>query len=149
MSTANPGVGAGNGPLPAADRAWLYEYPVRQRRWLAGNTLCYRRGFWEQNRFPEIQVGEDTCFVWSPQARNAALTPESDFYVGLIHAENTSPKSPQGSYWRPQPLEHVHRLLGQDLAFYTESVPHESHKLRRATGRVCRDNAGRTFFAVR
>jgi glycosyltransferase involved in cell wall biosynthesis len=103
---------------PLGDRAWLYEYPAARRPWLAGNTLCYRKAFWARNRFPEIQVGEDTRFVWSPRARNAAPTPESDFYVGLVHAANTSPKSLTGPYWRPHPVGEVHRLLGADLDFY-------------------------------
>lgn len=103
---------------PLGDRAWLYEYPAARRPWLAGNTLCYRKAFWTRNRFPEIQVGEDTRFVWSPRARNAVPTPDSDFYVALVHAANTSPKSLAGPYWRPHPVGEVHRLLGGDLNFY-------------------------------
>lgn len=103
---------------PHGDRAWLYAYPVAQRRWLAGGTLCYRKAFWARNRFAAIQVGEDTRFVWSPRARNAAPTPASDFYVALVHATNTSPKSLAGPYWQPHAVSEVHRLLGTDMDFY-------------------------------
>jgi len=103
---------------PTRDRAWLYEYPAAQKRWMAGNTLCYHKTFWQHNRFPEIQVGEDTRFVWSSQARNSAITPKSDFYVGIIHPSNTSPKSLTGPFWHAHPAHEVHRLLGEDLAFY-------------------------------
>ncbi len=103
---------------PSANRAWLYEYPVAHRRWVAGNTLCYRKSFWTRNRFPDIQVGEDTRFVWSPHARNTALMSDTDICVGLVHAHNTSPKSLTGPFWRPHPLVDVQRLLGEDFAFY-------------------------------
>jgi hypothetical protein len=103
---------------PAANQAWLYEYPATIRRWLAGNTLCYRKAFWEKNPFPEIAVGEDTRFVWSPQARNAVVVPEHTFYVGLVHEANTSRKNVRGPYWHSHSVEEVQRLLGADLAFY-------------------------------
>jgi glycosyltransferase involved in cell wall biosynthesis len=106
---------------PTSDRAWMYEYPSAHRRWMAGNTLCYRKSFWETNRFPEIQVGEDTRFVWSPRASNTALMPDYDFYVGLVHDTNTSPKSLSGPLWHPHPVADVHRLLGDDLRFYARS----------------------------
>ncbi len=103
---------------PAKDRAWLYEFPLVNRRWIAGNTLCYRKSFWERNRFANIQVGEDTRFVWSPEARNAALTTDDQFYVGMVHESNTSPKQLSGPYFHEHPVADVHRLLGEDLAFY-------------------------------
>ena len=88
------------------------------RRWLAGNTLCYRKAFWARNPFPEIAVGEDTRFCWSPQATNSAVTPDHDFYVGLVHPSNTSPKAVTGAYWHVYPVADVYRLLGADLPFY-------------------------------
>src|SRR5262245_30580472 len=32
---------------PAAGRAWIYQYAGGGAAWVAGNTLAYRRGFWE------------------------------------------------------------------------------------------------------
>jgi glycosyltransferase involved in cell wall biosynthesis len=111
---------------PVRDRAWLYEYrrgaSLADRRYIAGNTLCYRKSFWRGNPFPEIQIGEDTRFLWSNQARNLIATPESDYYVGLLHATNTSPKSLGAPYWRTYPVEQVHQLMGEDLSFYRQ--PH-------------------------
>lgn len=103
---------------PSADRAWLYEFPTGIRRWLAGNTLCYRKAFWAKNPFPAIAVGEDNRFIWNSKARIAAVAPNHTFYVGLIHAVNTSPKIVTGPYWHPRPVEEVYRLLGTDLTFY-------------------------------
>jgi hypothetical protein len=106
---------------PSTNRAWLYEYPMSIRRWLAGNTLCYRKAFWVKNPFSEIAVGEDTRFAWSPKARNAVVVPDHTFYVGLVHSANTSRKNVTGAYWHPRPVEEVQRLLGADLAFYHSS----------------------------
>ena len=103
---------------PVHDRAWLYQYAGGSQRYVAGNTLCYRRAFWQANPFPEIQVGEDTRFIWSPRARKLAATPDWDYYIGLLHANNTSPKGLNPPHWTRHPVEEVHRLMGEDLAFY-------------------------------
>jgi glycosyltransferase involved in cell wall biosynthesis len=100
------------------ERAWLYEYPIAQHRWVVGGTLCYRKQFWDTNRFPDIKIGEDTRFVWSPRARNVAVTPESHFYVGLMHTANTSAKMTNGAYWKAYPVADVRRLMGDDWDFY-------------------------------
>lgn len=107
---------------PVADKAWLYEYPDVRRRWLAGNTLCYLKTFWQRNPFPEIQVGEDTRFAWSSLATNALAVPDYDFYVGLIHASNTSRKVVTGPYWHPCPSDKVYSLLGSDLAAIRQRI---------------------------
>ena len=103
---------------PVRDRAWLYQSMGGRQRYVAGNTLCYRRTYWQANPFPEIQVGEDTRFIWGPHARNLVATPDCDYYVGLLHANNTSPKGLNPPHWSKYSADEVHRLLGQDLLFY-------------------------------
>lgn len=77
---------------PAARRAWHFVYPSRERPWVYGASLCYTREFWQRHPFPEINVGEDTRFVWSdPSARLCALE-NPDFLVATIHSANTSRK---------------------------------------------------------
>ena len=44
---------------PKAGRAWEYRYPHKHRAWVSGNSMCYRKAFWERNSFPDINVGED------------------------------------------------------------------------------------------
>lgn len=111
---------------PVHDRAWLYQYVGGGQRYVAGNTLCYRRAFWQANPFPEIQVGEDTRFIWSPRARKLAATPDGNYYIGLVHASNTSPKGLNPPHWTRHPVEEVHRLMGEDLAFYRAQLPLET-----------------------
>jgi glycosyltransferase involved in cell wall biosynthesis len=103
---------------PSINQAWLYEFPSAIRRWLAGNTLCYRKGFWARNPFPQIAVGEDMRFIWSSKAKKAAVVPDHTFYVGLVHTTNSCRKVVTGRYWHPHPVEEIHRLLATDLPFY-------------------------------
>lgn len=103
---------------PSTDRAWLYEFPPTIWRWLAGNTLCYRKALWAKNPFPEIAVGEDNRFVRKAKAQHAVAVADHTFYVGLVHAANSCQKVVTGAYWHSRPVEEVHRLLGIDLTFY-------------------------------
>lgn len=101
-------------------RAWRYAYPASQKQWLSGSSLCYRRAFWERNRFREINVGEDARFVWESRGARLVALDDSTFHVGVIHDRNVSPKRTGGSYWTPHPAEKVRALLGDDCAFYNE-----------------------------
>jgi glycosyltransferase involved in cell wall biosynthesis len=103
---------------PEARRAWLYAYPDGRRHWVAGNALCYRRSLWEENRFASVAVGEDTRFVWDPRAGKPLVLPDHRFFAALIHPGNSSPKTTQGTYWQPRPLDEVHSLLGSDWVRY-------------------------------
>ena len=85
---------------PAADRAWEYVYPRCGRPWVYGATLCYTKAFWRKNPFPEVAVGEDTRFVWATRAQRMVALRDNSFYLGLIHAGNTSPKQTRAPRWR-------------------------------------------------
>lgn len=102
----------------AANRAWEYRYAASRTEWVAGNTLAYRRTFWQRNRFPEIQVGEDSRFIWKSKNRSISDLLEPGLCVAMVHANNTSRKETRGSWWHPVSNEHIHSLLGDDLYFY-------------------------------
>ena len=103
---------------PRHERAWEYVYPPRGRPWVAGNTLCYRKAFWEKHPFPETNVGEDSRFVWDCAPARVHRHARSDFIVGLIHDGNTSPKRTASGQWRPRPVADVERLLGPEMKRY-------------------------------
>jgi hypothetical protein len=66
-----------------------------------GTSLCYRRDWWERNRFPSLQVGEDNHFVAA--ARDAGQLVAADageLMYARIHPGNTSPKSATGDQWK-------------------------------------------------
>jgi glycosyltransferase involved in cell wall biosynthesis len=97
---------------PCAARAWRYTFPRGGRPWVHGATLCYRKAFWATNRFPDVNVGEDTRFVWGPRlARTIALS-DPRFFVGTVHRGNTSPKRTHDPRWAPVPSSEVEALLG-------------------------------------
>jgi glycosyltransferase involved in cell wall biosynthesis len=96
---------------PRHREAWEYVYPKGQQPWVYGATLCYRRAFWQRNPFPEINVGEDTRFVWSAGGARILALPDNRFFVGTIHDANTSPKQVRDARWRGVPVEEVLRVM--------------------------------------
>lgn len=113
---------------PAAGRAWRYRYGGG-RPWVAGNTLAYRKSWWAAHPFPEIQVGEDTRFVWTASGREVHDLQWPGLCVARVHPGNTSRKTTTGSYWEPRPLQELQSLLGAEWpAFVTPSLPAERGK---------------------
>lgn len=98
-----------------ADRAWEYRYTATGSPWVAGSTLAYRKRFWERNRFPDVQVGEDSLFLWSGAAKTVCDLDDARLAVASVHSGNTSPKETGGVFWQPRPVEEVHAVLGDDL----------------------------------
>jgi glycosyltransferase involved in cell wall biosynthesis/SAM-dependent methyltransferase len=103
---------------PEQHRAWEYAYPHQGRAWVYGASLCYRKAFWRKHPFPGVTVGEDTRFVWADRNARIHVLPDHHFLVSLVHPGNTSPKRTAASIYRPQPVERVQRLLGDDLPHY-------------------------------
>jgi glycosyltransferase involved in cell wall biosynthesis len=105
---------------PAANQAWQYIYPQGQKFWVAGATLCYRKAFWRDNPFPNINIGEDTRFIWNSSSKKMLALDNQAFYVAMIHRANTSPKRTQDARYHSYPAAEIHELLGGDLQFYRE-----------------------------
>jgi glycosyltransferase involved in cell wall biosynthesis len=99
-------------------QSWQYIYPSGCQPWVAGNTLCYTKAFWQMNPFPDISVGEDNRFVWSGRMKRMLALQDYTFYVALIHPENASPKVTQQACWHSYPASEVRNLIGDDWAFY-------------------------------
>jgi O-antigen biosynthesis protein len=103
---------------PHDRRDWEYTYPSQQRPWICGSTLCYRKEFWIQHPFPDMNEGADTVFVWGLNGAGVISLPDSRWLVGIIHSSNTSPKRTDDAAWRPLPTETVCQLLGSDMPRY-------------------------------
>jgi glycosyltransferase involved in cell wall biosynthesis len=99
-------------------KSWLYQYPAYWPAWLAGGSLLYTRSFWQKRLFPAIQVGSDTQFVWAKKMEAFAVLPNYQFYVALIHENNTSPKTTAEAIWQPYPTDDIQKLLSADWPFY-------------------------------
>jgi glycosyltransferase involved in cell wall biosynthesis len=103
---------------PMSGRAWCYRYPAEGRPWVAGATLLYRKALWQEHRFPEVSVGEDSAFVRRlPPGRLHAVTDPS-FYVAVLHGGNTAAKNLRDPRWERRPLDEASRLLALDRDFY-------------------------------
>jgi hypothetical protein len=103
---------------PRTQHAWEYRYPGG-RPWVIGSTFCYYKRFSERNHFPDMNEGADTTFVWNLHDVNVHAHPDHTFYVGTVHARNTSPKRTESPGWRPLPNGEVRRLMDeQDWEFY-------------------------------
>ena len=109
---------------PVSRRAWQYVYdPTLGPPWVAGGTLCYTRACWLTHPFPALGCEEDNQFVWSIPPDQLLVLPDSSFYVGLIHPGNASPKETSHLHnWRPQSLDTVRELIGEDWALYEEAT---------------------------
>ena len=103
---------------PYLGRAWVYTYPKGEKAWVGGNTLCYTKVFWSRNPFPEISVGEDSRFLWSNEPKNIVAHEEIDFFVGIIHPQNISPKKTRDNRWLSQDTQVIREIVGGDWAFY-------------------------------
>ena len=103
---------------PVRAGAWRFTWPGGQRPWAAGPSLCFTKELWRRSPFPEVTIGEDTRFVFSPAVRRIADVRDARCIVGIIHERNTAPKSVHGPYWAPRPVGEVEELLGDDMAFY-------------------------------
>jgi glycosyltransferase involved in cell wall biosynthesis len=104
-------------------RAWEYRYGDTRRPWVAGATLAYRRSFWRAHRFAEVQVGEDSRFVWSSRPLKLADLAWPGICVARIHAGNTSAKRPAPPWWHAIDPASVEALVGARPAPAVESAP--------------------------
>ena len=99
-------------------QAWEYRYPHANASWVGGNTLVYRKTFWDHHRFADIQVGEDSRFVWSNRGRSIRDLADPSLCVATIHPENVSRKDLHGSYWHSLSRDLLATLLGDEIYFY-------------------------------
>lgn len=122
---------------PGVDDAWLYTYPAHERPWVCGGTLCYRRVLWEQNRFPDVSIGEDNAFLWSSVVKSIVPNKDPRFYLATIHQGNTSPKTTWDSRWTRVPVEQLRDFSGggwASVASLLFGIPEPMPQLR-AIGR--------------
>jgi O-antigen biosynthesis protein len=103
---------------PVSSSAWRFTWPGGQRQWAAGPSLCFSKELWKRSPFPDVMIGEDTRFVFSPAVRRVADVRAAACVVGIIHNRNTAPKAVRGPYWDPRPVTEIEDLLGDDMAFY-------------------------------
>ncbi len=98
--------------------AYRYVYPVNQRTWLLGSSLCYTRELWNRNRFAEINVGMDGLFVWGTPSERVRALPDETISVHMIHDNNVSPKKVNDGWWHQFPVSGIREIINTDWPFY-------------------------------
>ena len=121
---------------PKSQRAWEYVYPRGGLPWVYGATLCYRKALWRRNPFPDIDVGEDSLFVWNAQDARVLALQENAFFVGTVHEGNTSPKQVRDPRWQSRPVEMLHMLMGNRKFSPTSSGGLRSRMARSRTAQA-------------
>ncbi|QNK63800.1 glycosyltransferase family 2 protein [Pedobacter sp. PAMC26386] len=76
---------------PSVDKRWMYEDTELDKPWLCGATMTYRKSFWQQHPFIDLQVGEDYDFIQNSGAKVLA-SDYTEGFVAILHAHNTSIK---------------------------------------------------------
>ncbi len=97
---------------PGSRRAWEYVYPAGGPPWVCGATLCYRRDYWRDNRFAELNIGEDTRFAAAVRSDRLHRMADTRCFVALVHPTNTSPKYVEDRRWRAHGYEDIVELTG-------------------------------------
>jgi len=92
-------------------RAWCYRYSGSPEAWVCGSSLAYRRDAWTRNRFPEIQVGEDSQFVWRFPAGSVVDLRDPTLCIASVHEANVSPKDTAGMFWSPENVERIETII--------------------------------------
>jgi hypothetical protein len=103
---------------PQRDKAWEYVYPVGDRSWVCGGTFCYRKELWEKHRFPAMNEGADTVYVWGLRNTKVLTLPDNSFYVGIVHPRNTSHKRTGDPRWHACSSQRIRDLMQADWIFY-------------------------------
>ena len=98
-------------------QAWKFIFPLKLKDWVAGNTLCYKKSYWQSNPFLELNIGEDTRFLCGTRKKKLIALSNPKFMVGIIHKNNVSPKL-RGSGWYSLPPNYLTSLIGADLKSY-------------------------------
>jgi glycosyltransferase involved in cell wall biosynthesis len=96
-------------------KAFRYAYSSR-RVWVAGNTLFYKKSFWQRSRFPDLQVGEDTRFIMTALHNRILDLNEAQLCIASIHEQNTSPKITTHTFWKPEPVDTIRFIPGFECA---------------------------------
>ncbi|MDB5128646.1 glycosyltransferase [Mucilaginibacter sp.] len=110
--------------------AHTYTYPLNQRIWLLGSSLCYTRELWNKNKFADIDVGMDAYFVWGTSEDKITALPDSSIAVHLIHDSNVSPKQTDGPWWQSSSVDEIKSIMSYDFDRYHHNGHSIAHPIQ-------------------
>jgi glycosyltransferase involved in cell wall biosynthesis len=100
-------------------QAWLYRPRTGDRSWLASSTLLYHRKLWETHPFAEGDAADVAAFVAPLNPARVRVLDDPQFYIALLHGENSTPRNLSDLRWQRKPTDIVGERLGRDREFYT------------------------------
>jgi glycosyltransferase involved in cell wall biosynthesis len=100
-------------------RGLRYRYPAHEKRWVLGASLCFRRKQWERKPFADVDAAPDALFCWSTHPDGVLALPPPHLAVHLIHGDNVSPKTTEGSWWSDHPVADIAAVVGDDWRYYS------------------------------
>lgn len=105
---------------PSRQLAWEYVYKNGNSKWVAGNTLAYQASLWNRHQFQDIQIGEDSRFVWNISSDKINDIADPAICIATVHDANTSRKETNNSFWHPQPFDQVLALIGEEKKWHQD-----------------------------
>lgn len=73
------------------ERSFVYRNVDNNKPWILGATMAYKKSVWENYKFKNMQVGEDTDFLKNSAGKIVVLNYLNGF-VAMVHSNNTSIK---------------------------------------------------------
>lgn len=103
-------------------KSYEYRYPEKERVWLSGSSLMYRKSYWSHTRFEDINAGMDALFVWQTTRTHLVVLAKNTFAVHMIHGQNVSPKHIEGPWWHPAAVDKIRVILQEDWPIYADGL---------------------------
>jgi glycosyltransferase involved in cell wall biosynthesis len=88
-----------------------YRYESAFPQYALGTTMCYRKGFWDMNPFPDASYAEDNALVYKARDANQLIAVDArQMMVVRSHASSTSsPDRLRQNIWPEVPRESLPR----------------------------------------
>ncbi|WP_073233156.1 glycosyltransferase family 2 protein [Pedobacter caeni] len=102
---------------PLVGKFWKYVDSGNERPWLSGATFVYRKSFWKQHPFKDLQVGEDYDYIWNSGASLFAHN-YHDGFIATLHAGNTTLKP----FEDPRHKKHAERWMEVEFRGKAENL---------------------------
>ena len=89
---------------PIENKFWKYADRNTERPWLSGATMAYRKSFWLDHPFKDLQIGEDYDYIWNTGAKIYAHDYTQGF-IATLHNSNTTLKPFEKSIHKKHAIE--------------------------------------------
>ncbi len=97
------------------NKSFSYQFPKEWQQYICGATMCYKKSFWETNKFKDCQYGEDHSFSVT---KKISFHDYSDGFVAMRHTNNTGGSSTNSFPFIPCETAIIENILGSQLSFY-------------------------------